>query len=494
MSAIGNYIHLTAKGYVEHGTSLNSTYRQWSNQAQWRQAQIQKIPQVLDKTIEEYEDMVNALSTSSNQASVDTAKIQNSVLQKLIQEFPNKFTQANFDTMTIDLPRGQELQENYIGRVRANLSKNKSGETLYTLSTMRQLVNKINKLEVIFQKQSKKALSKGLTTQDLKEFESKIKQIKKLYKDAYGKVIDELDDKTIQKMSTTGGKEVRALRDELNSAIATYASYPALSLYEGTLWEYILGATAYAAGKTAYSTLEEAIQKTIQGNQNIETQFNTRAFAAGVLKNIKINNTALEIVEKEDTSVRSKIDVSLTWGQEKLNISAKNIAVHDTHGFATLVSNSPLLVMIQNMDTDFVNHYLNCRILHLHGTKYMRLDSAYSTQKQNVNQATDEMSKNLIITALTGLGVRDTNKQVNIFAVNDKNKRGIKIITVHKLAKKLENAQLSVKFGKHRITQYYFKANKEFQGQNAIQRINGLMQELHALKVHASFNTVGVLY
>ena len=54
----------------------------------------------------------------------------------------------------------------------------------------------------------------------------------------------------------------------------------------------------------------------------------------------------LEIVEKEDTSVRSKIDVSLTWGQEKLNISAKNIAVHDTHGFATLVSNSPLLVMI----------------------------------------------------------------------------------------------------------------------------------------------------
>jgi hypothetical protein len=70
------------------------------------------------------------------------------------------------------------------------------------------------------------------------------------------------------------------------------------------------------------------------------------------------------------------------------------------------------------------------------------------------------MSKNLIIIALTGLGVRDTNKQVNIFAVNDKNKRGIKIITVHKLAKKLENAQLSVKFGKHRITQYYFKANK----------------------------------
>jgi hypothetical protein len=99
---------------------------------------------------------------------------------------------------------------------------------------------------------------------------------------------------------------------------------------------------------------------------------------------------------------------------------------------ASLVDGSPLTTMVQNMDTNFVNHYLN--LTSIQGLKSSSL----------ANEARAEMKKNLALTALAGLHIPGKKNHVNVFAVNDKLGTGIKFITVYNLAKRMENLASSV--------------------------------------------------
>ena len=59
-----------------------------------------------------------------------------------------------------------------------------------------------------------------------------------------------------------------------------------------------------------------------------------------------------------------KIDVELNWQGTDLRISAKNVSFKKSHTWVTVVSESPLLSMIQDIDGDFVNHWINLHAIH----------------------------------------------------------------------------------------------------------------------------------
>ena len=476
MSAIGDYIHYTLEGYKRHGTSRNGVYQRWADQKAWRKKTLDEISHVSDKTLTEIENLSKAISVKSTSLPL-AGDIQNDITNYMISKFNKEFNPINFENMTVNIP--DNTINDYIGRVQ--LIETKNGKQIST--TMRTLINKIERLENIVKKMQSNTIE--YSRKDIKELKDYIKRIKALYEETYGIALSgvkKFNEKKQNSLLAINVNSLIKLKNEMNRAIERWAAYPAISGYEGLLWESVLGATAFAANKFGYQTALEAIDKTVKGEENIKTEFNIKNFDPVVFKTAIGSDIKLDI--SQEKSARSKIDVSLEWNNEKVNISAKNITLHKQYGYASLVSGSPLLIMVQNMDANFVNHYLNC--FALHGDKQEKYPDTANVK--------DDMTKNLMITALAGLHFSNKENMVNVFAVNDKSGGGIKLITVQNLGEKLEalSAQnLSIKLNDKRISEYYYMNKKQ---STTELRLANFLKQLHSAKVHASFNVASALY
>lgn len=480
MSAIGDYIHLTKTGYNKHGISRNGSDKAWQSQLEWRQRQVKDLT-VDEKNLKEYEELVKEIVNSKNQ-NVNTSLISQNVIDYTVKQFNNKFQQSNVDLDNLQINISDSRGE-YIGRVRTHMNKTANGQTVHTITTtMATLLNKINTLEAMISK-----VPAGLTDKSAKDLGERVKNIKKLYGEAFELTEEQIanwrdNQEKFKKIVPSGGAKVVALRAELNRAIEIYASYPAINLYEGTLFENLLGSALWAADMTAYKNIEEVIKATVKGDEKITVNFNQNAFDKSFQDKILLpDGSKLQLSGQID--YRSKIDVALTWKNQPFRISAKNLTIHGHQGMASLVDESPLTTMVQNMDTNFVNHYLN--LTSIKGLK--------TSEKAHMARA--DMKKNLAITALAGLHINNKDAHVNIFAVNDKEGKGIKFITVKNLAEKMEKMPSSVSVvynNKYPVMNFSF--NKNIQQDTAEARIIQLIQEMHSLKVHAAINVSNLLY
>ena len=480
MSAIGEYIHLTKTGYNKHGISRNGSNNIWKSQLEWRQKQVQNLT-VDEKKLRDYEELVKEI-VNPNKQNTNISQVAQDIIDYTVKQFDNKFQQVNVDLNNVQINMS-DSREDYIGRVKTRMSKTVDGKIIHTITTtMETLLNKINTLESMITQ-----IPENLTDKSAKDLAARVDKIKELYGEAFNLTKKQIakwkdNQEKFKKISPSGGAKVVALRAELNRAIELYASYPAINLYEGTLFENILGSALWATDMAAYRTIEDVIKTTVKGDENITVNFNQNAFDKSFQDKIILpDGSKLQL--SGQVNYRSKIDVAFEWKNQPFRISAKNLTIHGHQGTASLVDGSPLTTMVQNMDTDFVNHYLN--LASIQGLK----------TSDKAKEAKAEMKKNLAITALAGLHINNKNAHANIFAVNDKEGQGVKFITVKNLSEKMETMQksVSVKYNnKNRVTEFSF--NRNIKQETAQARIIKLIQEMHSLKVHTAINIANLLY
>lgn len=117
-----------------------------------------------------------------------------------------------------------------------------------------------------------------------------------------------------------------------------------------------------------------------------------------------------------------------------MGISAKNYNL-DRY-YVHVLSGSSLLYMLQDLDSDFVNHFLNLYAAHgkREGQKNVGIDNAQlAAMKSSI---LPEIKLILLYKGLTG----DTNgrSSANLFIINDSSKGKVKVLDMYKIISKVE--------------------------------------------------------
>ena len=147
--------------------------------------------------------------------------------------------------------------------------------------------------------------------------------------------------------------------------------------------------------------------------------------------------------------------------------------------------------MIQNIDAEFVNHYLNTFSKH----HILQKNGNFKEEKNLDNEKlANEMKLSLFYVGLTGDNYGREIDTANVFAINDKNGRGIKLVYMDDIIKRVSQATnfISVKIKEMPLRNYRFKNTPVLGDPQA--RIANVIAEMHAAKIHASFNAGSVLY
>lgn len=478
MGAIGDYVHLSWKGYLVHGPTRDgkaSDY-QYDSGKQYQEIKrrvYSRLSAQNTSQLSEVENLINQIRTSDETMFQD---IRQEIEEELRQSFGDYIKSIDFSKGIVEISVPNISRA--VGRIKAEETKDKNLE---------KLIKKINLLEDILAE--KIAAKDGLSEGEFQELVNTKNNIEDLYNQCFIAVDTTLGQRGYKSRpwSKKNGKRDE-LRKAANAAIAKYAQYPPLSLIEGTLWEYILAAAQQNATRKAEMTVkaitEETIKKNLKGQNYAQVQFNLDNFS----KNYNIQQTVGERMrlsisdDGQDVllSRRSKTDVSLSWNSSLFNISAKNVKIsNNSYKWTAAVSDSPMLAMISGLDSTFVNHYLNVATTHPDNS---------NMKKEGVNIKQD-MKYSLFYQALTGDNLVGQSDIANIFAINDKATGKFKLVYMNQILNSLENSigAISVKLGNSNIMDYLFTNNKN---KTTEERIRQLIMELHATKISASFNVV----
>lgn len=472
-STIGNYIHYSALGYDRSGTSMRGKYR-----APIYGYIMNRIKQNLQQTssgaspqeLKEFGDTLTAFMNKP-ESFAKGLEAQAAIEQDLFEKFEKDMSKAtlNFDSMTVS----GISTEGALGKVSAH--KTADGKSLYM--DLREITNKINKIEEIY---LKKMNQKSVNTREFRELRA-----------AYVKLVGESAKalkkynfkKNPENLKLEGSyKDIGELRSKLNALIEEYAAYPDIVGVEGLAFEDAISLIPYVVEDVAYESALDAIKAGVTGNQSMRLkQYDEKNFNMKSIRKQLGEDTFLDTYYNQ----RAKIDVELNWKGKDFKISAKNVSFKDTHTWIDVVSGSPLLSMVQDLESDFINHWINIHAVH----------GKSSMASVHKNEMDDAMKSFLLYRGMTGnASNRNLRDNANLFVVNDKTKKNGVIVKDMKevFEKALENLQrVSLQLNGTRLNQFKLKNiwdKDSYQG-----RLAAVLAELHNLKVEAGFNASTIL-
>lgn len=497
MSAIGDYIHATSQGYLDWGINRPGTTpnHSWSSPSQMLESKALSKRASVD--LSDVEKEISSLLVVNPTEGTNASAVQEEVKKQLIEMFQEQMGNIDFENLTV--AHNKETLENAMGRIHVT-GKGDDKTFKVSLKTMTDRVIKLEKIvESIINNDD------GISPDKAKELKADIQEMKTLYKNIYkstAKQISNYGYKMAHGETQPDTADMGKLRNVMNRLIKEYAAMPAIPLQEGTLWEMILAASRYSAGKAGSLSLQETMKEAILGDQYVKTSFNFGNFSDNESVQKMLKDTVKVDIDESGATGRRKVDVTLNWDGEELQISAKNIKVDTSsngyiYGWATVVSGSPMLTMIQNMDAEFVNHYLNTFSKH----HILQKNGSFKEEKKLDNEKlANEMKLSLFYVGLTGDNYEREIDTANVFAINDKNGRGIKLVYMDDIIKRVSKATnfISVKIkgmssGEEvSLKDYRFKNTPVLGDPQA--RIANVIAEMHAAKIHASFNAGSVLY
>lgn len=485
MSAIGDYIHLTVKGYNKYGIAKNDKYKGKAvDLATSIRTQRDEIynrlknnrGNITDDNIKIFEDILNTTKEDLTKQKDDDDSIRAQLKQKLDKRFQDTMGEIDWSTLNVSATQNQK---NPVPYVRSNMKFSTVGKSLQQLNkilnTLRSTDGTANRKEI---KQQIEALNK-----QYKELKNNI------YKTDRGQTIMSLsDDKKYSNKHLLENFE--SFRENLNKLINQYSSMPAINLQKGDLFEHLVTLAPLTAQGVAVNEIEKSIHKTgfVLGGQREKVEFNKQVF-----KNITkdFENGTLST----SRNAQGKIDVLLKWQGEDLKISAKNVNLQSY--YIHILSGSSFLYMMQDLNRDFANHFIN--VYSIQGKK--GLSTKFIKQRENSMYA---MKFALMYKALTGDNYQ--RKAANVFVINDNTTSGkgsIKVYTMEQLIDKIESQELyksgitingkttlNEKFKiKGNIAVNAVKDTQEDNAQAAKIRITNILAYLHSQKIHASLST-----
>jgi len=455
MSAIGDYIHYTSRGYLEHGTTPSGTFKDWQSQKQeiFRKLKTNQKGSLTLAEQRDLEDVLNSLIGEDSQENF--SDIHNEIQNRMVELFGESLQDINWTTGDVTMSKNKNA---VIGRVKST-------------NQIETVIKKLNKLEdIIRQESQKEPIPRGLKT--------RIKELQKYYKDLARELAQAKEANGLDSSKAIMAREATTLREKrkyINELIKEYAAYPAVNLQKGTFFENLITYAPYVAQSKA----EEAIGQVI-GDVVEDVSFNSNNFASQFLT----EQITSEVLEKTTVS-QGKIDVMIQWNGKDIGISAKNVNMNNFH-YIHVLSGSSLLYMLQDINADFVNHFLNLYAQHgknRDGSSSAPYDLQLNARKSAILQ---EVKLILLYKAMTG----DTNgrSSANLFVVNDAATGKVRVIDMYTLLENVskENIQ-GIQFNGKTFNEKIKFANVWNQG-SPQQRISGLLLDVHAQKVTASLN------
>ena len=428
MSAIGDYIHYSAKGYNKHGITLDGKKEVFNYNRQKESINKRLYYSGMSKK-NEYQNALNKILSNKDNSGDKIQDIQKYIEEQLNEKYEEMMGDIDWST----------------GNVKAKVLKGKdfSAKSIQTAGRkhgvlVSSIVSRIRALEI--------ARNEIVNVKDKNELS---KKITKIYRDlsailSDGKRLQEVTNLRLK--GTLPGQYGRVpfekgenLITEINSLIKQYAAVPAINLQKGDLFEYA-AALAPAIGKVnAQNALYETLSKGIVGGSRSKVEIN---FGEFFTDRLDLNNLIMQnyTINENGTAVswgssQDKIDINVQWENKIIPMSAKNVNLKSGYN-VHILSGSSLLYLIQDEDSNFINHYLNIVATHPDG----KIDA-------DIMGAHEAMKFTLLYKALTG----DTygRKAASIFLVNDNSQEGgVKIYEMKDLIEKASknlDAYVSIK-------------------------------------------------
>lgn len=182
--------------------------------------------------------------------------------------------------------------------------------------------------------------------------------------------------------------------------------------------------------------------------------------------------------------VVSKVDIQLQYQDEQYNISAKNYSLKNNNSIHLLSSSGLLDILLKNVNTNFINHYLN-------------IVTSKGHKSSNVEQMAHQAAKSIVaIEAITGLSQRGGGADYLI--VNNRSQKRVSVIPMYRIInhKNWEQFYSIVGYKESDI-----KKNNIFEDSTSGKkydflagkiRIDKLLSELHKIKISASLNSMAL--
>lgn len=481
MSAIGDYIHLTAEGYSKYGIAKNDKYKGKAvDLATSIRIQRDEIynrlknnkGNITDDNIKIFEEILNTSKEKLGQQKDDDNIIKIQLEKILDDKFKETLGTIDWSTLNVSAKESQKSSVPYVKK------------SDMKLSTIEKSVQQLNKVI--------NTLRSTDGTANRKEIKQQIEALNKQYKELKNNIYKTDRGQTIMSLSNDKKYSNKHLLEDfesfsknLNTLIKQYASIPAINLQKGDLFEYLIALAPLTAQDLATEAIENKIRNSVLGGQREKVKFN-KDFFTNITQ--EFENGTLSTTR----NAQGKIDVQLKWSGEDLKISAKNVNLQSY--YIHILSGSSFLYMMQDLNRDFVNHFINVYSIQKKGGS---LAADFTQQRED---SMDAMKFALMYKALTGDNYQ--RNAANVFVINDNSTSGkgsIKVYTMEQLINKLVSQRLYDSGitinGKTTLNEKFkikdnIAVNTAKDTQEAAKiRITNILAYLHSQKIHASLST-----
>lgn len=449
MSAIGNYIHLHAINYLNHGITKNGAYVKYKSQKQKIMQKVKKN-KATSLTKKEQEDLSSVITSMMQKNSNNSyiQKAQQEVIKKMKELFDDALGEIDWETGDIKFDIDKETS---VGRASSSIN-------------VADMVKRIDKLENVL----KKVAEEGrIGTSEAKK---DLNNLKKAYLDAVNTIIKDKQMRGLPTTLTPYDASVRLgkYKEQLNNMISEWAAFPSVYLQKGTFFEHLI---AYAP-MVAQNEVNKIIG-TVVGDQGEIVKIDKQRFDSKYIT----KQLAKDVFETTKFS-QGKVDVQMTWNNKDINISAKNVNLKNR--YVQLLSNSSLLNLLQEEDPNFINHALNILASHPRGEKG-NLDIVAMRP-----EIIEELRLIILYKALTG----DVNGRTsaNLFVVNDNQTGKVKVHDIYDIINKSkDNLSRSVAIKGMAVSNFKAFRNQDIGDSRA--RISDLLADVHSRKISVGLNT-----
>lgn len=500
MSAIGDYIHLSQQGYLEHGISRTQEFSAIGNLSTLKKRVAAEAKARIEftnreatrKLLTELEEIAAGISSGDPKYANQRAAIE----QYLQNTYVDKIKSVDWSNLTVEAMKGSP--NTGVGKVHAEHSGLDGRGPMQLKGSFENLAKKMEKLTTTLAA----AIPNITDIQKANALKGQIGELQRLYQQAFN-----LDAQNAPLYGMAPSKKIANykafsnFRTMFNELAEKYAPLPPINLYEGTLWEALIAAIASIGAEVGIDEIYGVIDQAVVGDKNIKVEKNYKNFIASeVVKNTQ--KTVTQNIHRD--TKRRKVDVSLTWKGQALKISAKNIRINsaNTYKWITVVDDTPLPNLLEaakdQSSINMINHYLNLFTLHsnsiANGAEPDKI--TYKIRTAGKKQIQDAMKAYLFFSSLSGKEQGDIN---NVFAVHDKATNRIRFVLmddlIDKIAKTTKN--ISIKLGDSYMDKGVYFPQKWFPNEGEkkpeYERIAQLLYDLHAVKVRASFNMIGLI-
>lgn len=487
MSAIGQYVHFTAYGYahfgtnrMKDGTKQNHDYTNIINNQRnkIRQEMQSKLSILNPDEKRKIEQSISSLMVSDSKEAKKKgiAEAWEIICKQLEIDF--------YDTVANDVvTRTGNVQ---IKGVKINKNVVKGNFLSTYLNSIKQINSLMNQIKNI-------AIQKEIQN-NLNRIEQQIINSQNIAKsDIYNffnsnqKAREFLEQKNIKDkiISNQEGENIRDLINETANILKGLTSY-----VKGQMFEMLVAIAADRIGKKAKIKAGEAAQSIKShwiGNQKTAVSFKPSNFAQGIDmekilgKKYSFNEDLQSYVASRPT--QDKIDVTFQYHGKQIDASLKNVNLY-SYPTVSLVDEASFLALLQSIDYDFVNHYLN--IMSCHYTMPPSESSNvinFTGQKNMYNEFKMTMSLSLLLSAFIGHKL-DVNT-ANVFIINNigasKKDSKVKVYNIGELIQRaVENHNLITISGLQEGLYLNSYAS------TVEERLTTLLSQLHAQKIQIS--------